>query len=131
MDTGGWRNKTVCIVDDDMNVRDIYRAKFEHEGFSVVTAENGEVGLRLIREKSPDIILVDIQMPILDGLGVLQVLKDDDQLSRIPVIVFSNVEDDAIFQKVEELGAAQYYLIKSLTDSSKVVDIALQALADV
>jgi two-component system, sensor histidine kinase and response regulator len=130
MEPDSWRNKTICIIDDDVNVRDIYRTKFEREGFFVVTAENGEVGLRLIREKHPDIIIVDMQMPILDGLGVLRILKDDARLSRIPAIVLSNVEDDTVFQQVEELGFAQYYLIKSLTDSGKVVDIVLRTLAD-
>lgn len=124
------RNRTVCIIDDDADVRDIYRTKFEQEGFSVVTAENGEVGLRLIREQHPDIMLVDIQMPVLDGLEVLRAVRDDPVLSRIPAIVFSNVEDDLVFRQVEDLGLAQYYLIKSLTDVTKVVDITRQALMD-
>jgi CheY-like chemotaxis protein len=130
MEESGWRKKTVCIVDDDENVRDIYRAKFQKEGFVVILAQDGEAGVALIRAQQPDIILLDLQMPILDGFEVLRILKSDEHLTRIPVVIFSNVEDEAVFQKVEALGSAQYYLIKSLTDSQKVVDIVLKVLAE-
>ena len=130
MEEIGWRHKTVCIVDDDENVRDIYRRRFENEGFSVITAINGEEGLALIQEKLPDIILLDLQMPVLDGFAVLNALKADVKLADIPVVVFSNVDNDLVFQQVEQLGGARYYLIKSLTETQKVVDIVLQALMD-
>lgn len=121
--------KVVCIVDDDDNIRDIYGTKFTREGFAVVTASNGEEGLVVIKKEQPDVILLDIQMPVLDGLGVLRVLKGDQHLAKIPVVILSNVDSDAMFAEVGELGAAQYYLVKSLTDPQKVVDITLEALA--
>ena len=69
--------KLVCIVDDDDNVRDIYSTKFKREGFAVVTAKDGEEGLSVIKKERPDVVVLDLQMPILDGLGVLQALKCD------------------------------------------------------
>lgn len=126
----GWRNKVVCIIDDDENVRMIYHAKFTNEGFTVITARNGEEGLALIRRERPDIILLDLQMPVLDGIGVLRILKQDAQLSGIPVVILSNIDNDEVFQQVEELASARYYLIKSLTETEKVVDLALTALAE-
>lgn len=123
------RKKLVCIIDDDESVQDIYGTKFKREGFSVVTARDGEEGLSVIKKERPDVILLDIQMPILDGLGVLRALKGDRELAKIPVVILSNVDSDAMFQEVGELGAAQYYLVKSLTDPQKVVDITLEALA--
>lgn len=123
------RKKVVCIVDDDDNIRDIYSVKFEREGFVVVTAKDGEEGLQVIRKEQPDVILLDIQMPVLDGVGVLRVLKADERLSKIPLVILSNVDTDAMFQEVGELAVAQYYLVKSLTDPQKVVDIAMEALA--
>lgn len=130
MEGNGWRKKTVCIVDDDESVRDIYRVRFEKEGFVVITAADGEEGIQLIKSNQPDIILLDIQMPLLDGLGVLRILKADVKLAEIPVVILSNVDDDTVFQQVEELASAQYYLIKSLTEAQKVIDIVLKALGE-
>lgn len=122
--------KTVCIVDDNEDIREIYRVKFQREGFAVVTAKDGEEGLRVIREKRPDVIILDIEMPVLDGLGVLHTLKKDQELANIPVIVLSNIDNEAMFQEVSELGVAQHYLIKAITDPQKVVDIAFEIIAD-
>lgn len=119
----------MCIVDDDENIQEIYGMKFRREGFDIVTARDGEEGLSVIKKERPDVILLDIQMPVLDGLGVLKVLKSDERFAKIPVVILSNVDSDAMFQEVGELGAAEYYLVKSLTDPQKVVDITLEALA--
>lgn len=121
--------KTVCIVDDNDDIRDIYGTKFRREGFEVLVAKDGEEALVVIKKERPDVILLDIQMPVLDGLGVLKVLKSDVDLAKIPVVILSNVDDEDMFQKVSELGAAHYYLVKSLTDPQKVVDVTLDALA--
>ncbi|MDO8566487.1 MAG: response regulator [Candidatus Moranbacteria bacterium] len=123
------RKKLVCIVDDDDNIREIYSVKFARDGFAVVTARDGEEGLSVIKKERPDVILLDIQMPVMDGLEVLRALKGDQQLTKIPVVILSNVDSEEMFQKVGDLGAAQYYLVKSLTDPQKVVDITLEALA--
>jgi CheY-like chemotaxis protein len=121
---------TVCIMDDNEDIREIYGMKFEREGFAVIQAKDGAEGLRLVKEKKPDIILLDIQMPVLDGLGVLDALKADEEFAKIPVIILSNIDNDITFQEVIESGRAQYYLVKSLTDVQKVVDITLEVLAN-
>ncbi len=120
----------VCIVDDNEDIRDIYRLKFEREGFLAVTAKDGEEGLRIIKAERPDIILLDVEMPVLDGIGVLNILKGDPDLAKIPVVILSNIDSEDMFQKVSDLGAAEYYLVKSLTDPQKVVDITVRALAE-
>lgn len=120
----------VCIVDDNEDIRDIYRLKFEQEGFLAVTAKDGEEGLRIIKAERPDIILLDVEMPVLDGIGVLNILKGDPDLVKIPVVILSNIDSEDMFQKVSDLGAAEYYLVKSLTDPQKVVDITVKALAE-
>lgn len=124
------QKQLVCIIDDNDDILTIYRVKFEREGFSVVTAKNGEEGLQAIREKRPAVILLDIQMPVMDGLEVLKVLKADEELKKTPVVILSNIDNDEMFQKVSDLGAAEYYLVKSLADPQKVVDVTLEALAD-
>jgi len=121
--------KKVCIVDDTAEIRGIYSIKFTREGFAVVTAKDGVEALQVIKEERPDVILLDIQMPVLDGLGVLKALKADSVLSKIPVVILSNVNQDDMFQKISDLGGAQYYLVKSLTTPQKIIDITLDALA--
>ena len=123
------QKQLVCIVDDNEDILTIYKMKFEREGFPVIIARNGEEGLRMIREKRPSVILLDIQMPVMDGLEVLKVLKADEALKKIPVVILSNVDSDEMFQQVGDLGAAEYYLVKSLVDPQKVVDVTLEALA--
>lgn len=130
MEEQGWRHKTVCIVDDDENIRTIYRTKFVNDGFTVIAAKNGEEGLELIRKAHPDVVLLDIEMGVLGGVGVLQELKKDTELSKIPVVVLSNIEDQRVFEQIEGMGLAKYYLIKSLTETQKVVDITLAAIAE-
>jgi len=129
MDEGVSSQKKVCVVDDNVEIRDIYRIKFQSEGFAVVEASDGEKALEVIKTERPDIILLDIQMPVLDGFGVLKALKENPELSKIPVVILSNVNSDDVFQKVSDLGSAQYYLIKSLTPPQKAVDVVSEALA--
>ncbi len=120
--------KLICIVDDNDDIREIYRMKFASEGIETVLASDGAEGLRIIREKRPSVVLLDIQMPVMDGIQVLRELKADSELSKIPVIILSNVDSDDMFQTVTELGAAEYYMIKSLVDPQRVVDTALEVL---
>ena len=120
--------RVVCIVDDDVNIQEIYRIKFESEGFETLAALNGEDGLVLIRSRHPDIILLDLQMPVKDGVEVLESLKRDPELSRIPVVVLSNQDNQESFRRIGELDATRFYLVKSLTTPQKAVDVVREVL---
>ncbi|MBP7060418.1 MAG: response regulator [Candidatus Moranbacteria bacterium] len=124
---GIMRKKRVCIIDDDANVREIYLTKFNKEGFDVTLAVNGEEGLRVIREKKPDILLLDLQMPVKNGIEVLQELDTDKALSRIPVIVLTNIDNEEAFKEVGKFET-RFYLIKSLTTPQKAVDYVNEVL---
>lgn len=120
--------QVVCIVDDDANIQEIYRIKFESEGFETVAALNGEDGLALIRSQHPDVVLLDLQMPVKDGAEVLEALKRDPALSRIPVVVLSNQDNQESFKRIGELDATRFYLVKSLTTPQKAVDVVREVL---
>lgn len=122
-----WRKKKVCIIDDDPNLRDIYLIKFHQEGFDVVLASDGDEGLKVIREQMPDIILLDLQMPVKNGIEVLQELDADEKLSKIPVIVLTNIDQEEAFKKVGKYET-RFYLIKSLTTPQKTVDYVREVL---
>src|SRR5213080_4767790 len=96
---------TVLVIDDEAAVRDLMQRFLTKEGFRVVTAAGGEEGLRRARELRPDAITLDVMMPGMDGWAVLSALKADPDLSDIPVIVVTIVDDKNIGFS---LGAADY-----------------------
>ncbi len=120
--------QTVCIVDDDENILEIYKTKFEQSGYNVLTATNGNTGLALVREQKPDILLLDIQMPVKNGVEVIQEMCQDPNLKSIPIIVLSNVDDEDMFREVGQLEHTNFYLIKALTTPQKAVDIVREVL---
>jgi DNA-binding response OmpR family regulator len=122
-----WRKKKVCIIDDDANIREIYLMKFNLEGFDVSVATNGEEGMRVIRETMPDIILLDIEMPVMNGMDVLEQLHADTALVTIPVIMLTNQDNEEAFRQVGKYHT-RFYIIKSLATPQKVVDLVREAL---
>ncbi len=123
------KQRKVCIIDDDPDLRDIYGRVFRREGFEVLVAENGEVGLKCVRESRPDAIILDLQMPIKGGFEVLRELRMDAALAAIPVVILSNVDDEKAFSEAEGSQSC-YYLLKVMTPPQKAVDIVLEALRD-
>lgn len=114
-------NKHILIVEDDTFLLNIYKTKFEFEGFKVSTAENGEMGLTESRKKKPDLILLDILMPKMDGFTFLQEQKKDKVIKDIPVILLTNLGQKDDVQKGLELGAKDY-IIKAHFKPSEVVE---------
>jgi two-component system, sensor histidine kinase and response regulator len=102
----------VLIVDDDAFLSGIYATKLELEGFGVVTARDGEEGLKAAFKERPDLILCDVLMPKLDGFEVLKRLKADPQTKDIPVIMLTNLGQKEDVEKGLEEGATDY-LIKA------------------
>jgi len=111
----------VLIVEDDVFLADIYKKKFEMEGFKVSVSDNGEKAISDIAKKSPDIVLLDILLPKLDGFAVLEHLKADKATSGVPVILLTNLGQKDDVEKGLEMGAVDY-LIKAHFKPSEVVD---------
>ena len=80
---------TVLVVDDDPVIVKLLQVNFEMEGYNVLTANDGEEGLHRARTERPDIVLLDVMMPKMDGLQVARALKDDPETAPIPVILLS------------------------------------------
>ncbi len=111
----------VLLVEDDKMIIDMYTLKFTQEGYDVVQAENGKDGLELAKKERPDIILLDIILPQMDGFTVLKELKADANVKDIPVVLLTNLGQDGDVKKGLELGANDY-LIKANYTPSQVVD---------
>jgi len=98
----------ILLVEDDDIIREIYAMKFELEGFPVASAENGQVGLVKVAEFQPEIILLDMMMPVMGGLEFMRELKA--QYEVLPqVIVFSNISAPKQVDAVMRLGAKAYW----------------------
>jgi DNA-binding response OmpR family regulator len=121
------RKRIVCIVDDEQYIREIYAVKFLSEGYDVMTAKDGEEGLKMVRERKPDIILLDVQMPILDGFGFMEELQKDSNISSVPVIILSNIDDNDNMLKMGKFQT-KFYVIKSLSTPQKVFNIVKEVL---
>lgn len=117
------KKRKVCIVDDDLNLSEIYKTKFSLSGYDVVTAFDGEEGLAVIKTEKPDLILLDIIMPKKNGIELLEDLRGDKELANIPVIVLSNVSDESTVEKAGDLST-HFYVIKALATPQKLVDLA-------
>ncbi len=111
----------VLIVEDEELLSKMYYLKFTNQGFKAFQAYNGVVGLELAKKEKPNIILLDIIMPQLDGFGVLKELKSDKTMKDIPVILLTNLGQDDDIKKGKNLGAIDY-LIKSNSTPLKVVE---------
>ncbi len=111
----------VLLVEDDSFLLGMYATKFELEGFEVLTAEDGEKGLKAAKEKRPDIILLDILMPRMNGVEVLEELKKDDTTKGIPVILLTNLNQKEEIERCMSMGANDY-LIKAHFMPSEVIE---------
>jgi len=112
--------KKILLVEDDPFLIDIYSEKFKNAGFETETVGDGEKTLEKIKENKPDIIILDLVLPHVDGWEILRQIKEDPDLNVIPVIVFSNLGQRSDIEKGLALGATKY-LIKSQYTPSEVV----------
>jgi len=115
------QKKKIMIVEDDSFVMDIYHTKLEQENFEVIEAANGVEAMKKLQDSQPDLILLDIIMPYMDGLEVLKKIKEDERLKNIPVILLTNLSQKEEVTKGLELGANDY-LIKSHFTPSEVLE---------
>lgn len=86
--------QTILVVDDEQDLLDLIEYNLKKEGFDVLTAEDGKEGIKMAREHSPDLVLLDIMMPKMDGLEVVEIMRDDDDLWRIPIIFLTARGDE-------------------------------------
>ncbi|MFC1663730.1 response regulator transcription factor [Patescibacteria group bacterium] len=104
--------KKILLIEDDPFLIDIYTTKFKEVGFSVEVAENGEEGLKKIQKKIPDLVVLDIVLPHVDGWEVLKEIKTNPKTKNLKVVILSNLGQKGEIEKGQELGATKY-LIKA------------------
>jgi len=110
----GCQKKIVLVIEDEVNVRNFASRVLELEGYRVLQAENGDECFRLMRESQVDLIVLDLKLPGVDGRLVLEQLKNDPELSSIPVVVFTASAAVSQREKALKMGATDY-LIKPVS----------------
>jgi CheY-like chemotaxis protein len=109
------KNDRVLLIEDDKLLRKACEVGLQKKGLIVLTAADGEEGIRQARTGSPDIILLDMLMPKLSGMETLVELKKDERTRNIPVVILSNSSFEATIQKALDLGAVGYLVKASLS----------------
>lgn len=113
--------KKILLADDDATIRDMYRERMVAEGYEVIETQDGEETIDTARKEKPDLILLDIMMPKINGLDVLAILKRDQETRHIPIIILTALTSEV--DKVREISADFVdYVVKAETTPGEVVD---------
>ena len=123
------KKKSILLIEDDEFLAELYATKLNLEGFDIALAVDGEKGLKMIKEKKPSLILLDIILPKLDGFEILKIIKADKKLKNIPVILLTNLSQKDEVKKGLDLGADDY-LIKAHFMPSEVVKKIQRMIGD-
>ncbi len=118
----------ILLIEDDPLILRMYQKAFEYDGYEVVTASDGEQGLARAKEVEPTLILLDVMMPKMNGLEVLEKLKTEPMLRSVPVVVLTNLSDTSDAEAMIERGAVKY-IVKSNHRPAEIVRMVKEILS--
>ena len=118
----------ILIVEDDTVLVRMYTTKFQHDGYEVVQAIGGNEGIQKAQETKPDLILLDIMMPKMDGFEVIKTLKTIEQTKNIPIIILTNLGTSKVLVDEARRLGVETYLVKYKTSAQEVIDTVEKAL---
>lgn len=105
----------ILLADDDPAIRQLYGLEFKRKGFTVTEAVDGEDALSKAKGGEPDLIILDIMMPKMDGIMTLKKLKEDGDLKKIPVLMLTNFGQESLIKEAFNFGLADYILKYKIT----------------
>lgn len=108
--------RTILIIEDEPSIMTFASKLLEIMGHRILRAEDGATGLKVLAQETPDLVLLDLMIPGIDGWAVIRQMKDDPRLARIPVIVFSAFAEPSKIEAAKEMGVTEY-LVKPLSAS--------------
>ena len=114
---------SILLIEDDSYISDMYRIKMESENFEVAIASDGIIGIKMLEKQKPDIVLLDIVMPKIDGFSVLKTIKKNPDLKEVPIVLLTNLGQKENVQRGFELGASGYIVKAHFTPSEVVQKI--------
>ncbi len=113
----------IAIIEDDPVINQMYRMKFEADGFDVEMASDGERGVALVQDFKPDIILLDLQMPVMNGAEALTKIRGNDWGKDIPVLILTNLGEEEAPEQLKKLGVTHYLVKADLTPKQVVARV--------
>lgn len=113
----------IAIIEDDSAIHQMYRMKFESEGFDVQLAADGRTGVELVKKFRPDLVLLDMQMPEVDGLSALRIIRKEDWGKTVPVIILTNLGEEESPKELRSLGISGYIVKADLTPRQVVARV--------
>ena len=113
----------IAIIEDDQVISQMYRMKFEADGFEVQLANNGKRGVALVESFTPDMILLDLQMPEMNGVEALEIIRKNEWGKNIPVIILTNTGEEESPKKIRSLGIRSYIVKANLTPRQVVQQV--------
>jgi DNA-binding response OmpR family regulator len=117
----------ILLAEDDIQLVDMYSRKFELDGFETVVAEDGQKAIDALKDGFvPDVAILDIMMPMVNGLEVLKYIKNDEKLRDMVVVMLTNLSDEKTAETIYELGATEYLVKAEFTPlevSNKIKDL--------
>ncbi|MCA9309046.1 response regulator [Candidatus Saccharibacteria bacterium] len=119
----------ILLVEDDSNLREIYGARLEAEGYEILTANDGEEALAIAVKEKPNLIITDVMMPKISGFDMLDILRTTPETKDVKVIVMTALSQDDDRKRGTDLGVDQY-IVKSQVTLDDVVTIVKEALGD-
>jgi CheY-like chemotaxis protein len=114
-------NSTVLVVEDSSVAREVVMKILQREGYTVVGAANGLEALARLHSATPDLVLLDVMMPEMDGMTLLEELRDEPQYKKLPVILLTALSDEGRMSRARELGVCEY-LVKTRFSYDELID---------
>lgn len=115
--------KRLLIIEDDQDLRELYVEVLRDEGFEVAEAPDGQIGLEKAKAGNYDLLLLDIMLPKIDGLQILKAVKESHDLSKIPVVMLTNLGRESIIKEGFTLGADGYIIKSEYTPDQVVAEV--------
>lgn len=113
----------IAIIEDDPVINQMYRMKFEADGFNVEMASDGARGVTMVEKFRPDIILLDIQMPHMDGVQALKKIRSTDWGKKVPVLILTNLGEEEAPPELKKLDVTHYIVKAHLTPKQVVARV--------
>lgn len=113
----------ILIVEDDPLIVKIYSTRLKADGHEIFTAENGEDGIRQAIQHEPDLVVLDVMMPRMDGFGVLQKIRSDERLAKTPIIMYSNLSNEDEIQRAKKMGATEFIVKANLSPNQVIAKL--------
>jgi DNA-binding response OmpR family regulator len=113
----------ILFIEDDPLINKIYSTRLKADGHEVFTAENGEEGLKIAMDNNPEIVILDVMMPRVDGFEVLEKLRADERFKLKPIIMYSNLNNEEEIKRAKQMGVTEFVIKANLSPTQMVEKI--------